>query len=236
MTPARFAKGGKGETIRWCSARSPFGWIVVGSTQRGLCWLSLAATAAEAESSLRAEFPAAELASRPVTFATCGCGASKRARRRGPCRQPRSSRFPRSSRDCFSTSRVAGSAADSARRDAQLQPVGPRHGRTECNARRGSRLRYQSCSTGGAMPSRGWRERFAHRISVGSGTEEAAAGCGKRLRSVRSHPMVLRETRHVGQQPVAMDPGCPMRRCMNEAPGDFHVRSAWIRCGLRRKP
>jgi hypothetical protein len=36
ITPARFAKGGKGETIRWCSARSPFGWIVVGSTQRGL--------------------------------------------------------------------------------------------------------------------------------------------------------------------------------------------------------
>jgi AraC family transcriptional regulator of adaptative response/methylated-DNA-[protein]-cysteine methyltransferase len=61
MTPARFAKGGEGESIRWCSARSPFGWIVVGSTQRGLCWLSLAATAAEAESSLRVEFPAAEL-------------------------------------------------------------------------------------------------------------------------------------------------------------------------------
>jgi len=61
MTPARFAKGGEGESIRWCSARSPFGWIVVGSTQRGLCWLSLAETAAEAESSLRAEFPAAEL-------------------------------------------------------------------------------------------------------------------------------------------------------------------------------
>ena len=34
---------------------------MVDSTQRGLCWLSLAATAAEAESSLRAEFPAAEL-------------------------------------------------------------------------------------------------------------------------------------------------------------------------------
>lgn len=61
MTPARFAKGGKGETIRWCSARSPFGWIVVGSTQVGLCWLSLASTAGEAEASLRAEFPAAEL-------------------------------------------------------------------------------------------------------------------------------------------------------------------------------
>jgi AraC family transcriptional regulator, regulatory protein of adaptative response / methylated-DNA-[protein]-cysteine methyltransferase len=61
MTPARFAKGGKGEEIGWCSARSPFGWVVVGSTQRGLCWLSLASTRIEAEASLRAEFPAAEL-------------------------------------------------------------------------------------------------------------------------------------------------------------------------------
>ena len=61
MTPARFAQGGKGEQIRWCSARSPFGWIVVGSTDRGLCWLSLGSTREEAESSLREEFPAAEL-------------------------------------------------------------------------------------------------------------------------------------------------------------------------------
>jgi AraC family transcriptional regulator of adaptative response/methylated-DNA-[protein]-cysteine methyltransferase len=61
MTPARFAQGGKGEQIRWCSSRSPFGWMVVGSTDRGLCWLSLGATREEAEASLRQEFPAAEL-------------------------------------------------------------------------------------------------------------------------------------------------------------------------------
>jgi len=61
MTPARFAQGGKGEQIRYTTARSPFGWLVVGATQRGLCWLSLAGAKAEAEASLRAEFPAAEL-------------------------------------------------------------------------------------------------------------------------------------------------------------------------------
>ena len=61
MTPARFAQGGKGEQIAYVTARSPFGWVVVGATLRGLCWLSLAATKAKAESSLRAEFPAAEL-------------------------------------------------------------------------------------------------------------------------------------------------------------------------------
>jgi AraC family transcriptional regulator of adaptative response/methylated-DNA-[protein]-cysteine methyltransferase len=61
MTPARFAQGGKGERIGWCSARTPFGWMIVGATERGLCWLSLASTRAEAEANLRAEFPAAEL-------------------------------------------------------------------------------------------------------------------------------------------------------------------------------
>src|SRR5579863_422821 len=39
MTPARFAQGGKGETIRWAAGPSPYGWIVVASTERGLCWL-----------------------------------------------------------------------------------------------------------------------------------------------------------------------------------------------------
>ena len=61
MTPARFAQGGRGEQIGWCTARSPFGWVIVGATARGLCWLSLAATSAEAEASLREEFPLATI-------------------------------------------------------------------------------------------------------------------------------------------------------------------------------
>jgi AraC family transcriptional regulator of adaptative response/methylated-DNA-[protein]-cysteine methyltransferase len=61
MTPQRFAQGGKGERIGYCATQSPFGWMIVGATERGLCWLSLAATRSEAESSLRAEFPVAEL-------------------------------------------------------------------------------------------------------------------------------------------------------------------------------
>jgi AraC family transcriptional regulator of adaptative response/methylated-DNA-[protein]-cysteine methyltransferase len=66
MTPARFAQGGKGERIGYCAASSPFGWVIVGSTGRGLCWLSLAATKSEAEASLREEFPAAELKRDPA--------------------------------------------------------------------------------------------------------------------------------------------------------------------------
>ncbi len=66
MTPTRFAQGGKGERIGYCAAPSPFGWVIVGATARGLCWLSLAATKSEAEASLREEFPAAELKRNPA--------------------------------------------------------------------------------------------------------------------------------------------------------------------------
>jgi AraC family transcriptional regulator of adaptative response/methylated-DNA-[protein]-cysteine methyltransferase len=65
MTPARFAKGGMGEHIGWATALTPFGWMIVAATQRGLCWLALAATANEAEQTLRAEFPLATLHSDP---------------------------------------------------------------------------------------------------------------------------------------------------------------------------
>lgn len=61
MAPARFAQGGRGENIAYTAARTPFGWIIVGATDRGLCWLSLAGTRAEAEATLREEFPAATL-------------------------------------------------------------------------------------------------------------------------------------------------------------------------------
>ena len=61
MTPAKFAQGGRGEEIGYTTARSPFGWLVVGATGRGLCWLALGETAAEAEASLRTEFPQAAL-------------------------------------------------------------------------------------------------------------------------------------------------------------------------------
>jgi AraC family transcriptional regulator of adaptative response/methylated-DNA-[protein]-cysteine methyltransferase len=69
MTPARFAQGGRGERISFTAARSQFGWLVVGATARGLCWLALGATSAEAEESLREEFPLATLKRDPALAA-----------------------------------------------------------------------------------------------------------------------------------------------------------------------
>ncbi|HEY1984275.1 MAG TPA: methylated-DNA--[protein]-cysteine S-methyltransferase [Terracidiphilus sp.] len=61
MTPARFAAGGRGEHIHWAAAPSSFGWMIVGATERGLCWLALADTKPAAKATLRAEFPLADL-------------------------------------------------------------------------------------------------------------------------------------------------------------------------------
>ena len=66
MTPSRFAAGGKGERIGFATASTPFGWMVVAATERGLCWLALADTATEAEESLRAEFREAEIHADPA--------------------------------------------------------------------------------------------------------------------------------------------------------------------------
>jgi AraC family transcriptional regulator, regulatory protein of adaptative response / methylated-DNA-[protein]-cysteine methyltransferase len=62
MTPGKFVAGGRGETIRFAVAEAAgLGWIIVGATERGVCWLALGDTSAEAEASIREEFPAAEI-------------------------------------------------------------------------------------------------------------------------------------------------------------------------------
>ncbi len=61
MSPSRFAAGGQGEEIAFHTARTRFGWLVVGATRRGLCWLALCETEEKAAASLREEFPAAKL-------------------------------------------------------------------------------------------------------------------------------------------------------------------------------
>jgi len=65
MTPQRFAQGGKGERIGFTAVKTPFGWMVAGATERGLCWLALASTKGEAEATLRKEFPEATLEQDP---------------------------------------------------------------------------------------------------------------------------------------------------------------------------
>jgi AraC family transcriptional regulator of adaptative response/methylated-DNA-[protein]-cysteine methyltransferase len=83
MTPRTFAAGGRGERIGFAVSEAPsLGWIIVGSTARGICWLALGESAADVEAGLRSEFPAAKITQDPSLADKVGavlrqlCGAS----------------------------------------------------------------------------------------------------------------------------------------------------------------
>jgi AraC family transcriptional regulator, regulatory protein of adaptative response / methylated-DNA-[protein]-cysteine methyltransferase len=61
MTPATYGRGGRGTTISYTIAASPFGRLLVAVTNRGVCALRLADTDDVLEQDLRAEFPSATI-------------------------------------------------------------------------------------------------------------------------------------------------------------------------------
>ncbi len=61
MRPSAIRAGGEGETIRWTTADSPLGRMLVAATHRGLCAVLFADSDAEAERELSARFRRATL-------------------------------------------------------------------------------------------------------------------------------------------------------------------------------
>lgn len=61
MTPATYKKLGHGEAIRYATANSPLGYLIVAATERGLCSVRLGKTALELEDELKNEFRNASL-------------------------------------------------------------------------------------------------------------------------------------------------------------------------------
>jgi AraC family transcriptional regulator of adaptative response/methylated-DNA-[protein]-cysteine methyltransferase len=61
MRPSAMRAGGAGETIRWTTAGSPLGLMLVASTERGLCMVLFADSDTQAERELRERFGQAEL-------------------------------------------------------------------------------------------------------------------------------------------------------------------------------
>lgn len=59
MTPAKYRAGGKGVRISWVSVPSPLGRMMIGATDRGLCFVQFGDTDAELLAMLRSEYPAA---------------------------------------------------------------------------------------------------------------------------------------------------------------------------------
>jgi len=61
MTPASYAKGGKGARIAYATVASPLGQLLVAATAKGVCFVSLGETDAPLVAALEAEFPEAEV-------------------------------------------------------------------------------------------------------------------------------------------------------------------------------
>ncbi|QDE41519.1 methylated-DNA--[protein]-cysteine S-methyltransferase [Luteibacter pinisoli] len=60
MTPASYRAGGAGASIRYTTTATPLGQLLVATTSRGICSVTLGADDAELEARLAGEFPLAE--------------------------------------------------------------------------------------------------------------------------------------------------------------------------------
>lgn len=69
MTPASYAKGGRGVAIAWDVAPCALGHVLVAATARGVAAVTLGDDARALEAALRAEFPDARLARDPAAVA-----------------------------------------------------------------------------------------------------------------------------------------------------------------------
>jgi AraC family transcriptional regulator of adaptative response/methylated-DNA-[protein]-cysteine methyltransferase len=61
MTPAVYRRGGDGLRITYTTVASPFGRLLVGATDRGVCAVALGSSDAELLDALRSDFPRAEI-------------------------------------------------------------------------------------------------------------------------------------------------------------------------------
>ncbi len=61
MTPSAYRRGGEGVTIRWAATDTPLGRLVIGASDLGLCWVSLAASDETLVAELHEEFPRATI-------------------------------------------------------------------------------------------------------------------------------------------------------------------------------
>jgi len=61
MTPGAWRRGGRGARVRFATAASPVGRVLVAATERGVCAVLLGADDAEVEAALRRELPEAQI-------------------------------------------------------------------------------------------------------------------------------------------------------------------------------
>jgi AraC family transcriptional regulator, regulatory protein of adaptative response / methylated-DNA-[protein]-cysteine methyltransferase len=62
MTPMQYRRGGQGVAITYASAPTPLGLLMIGATDRGICFVQFGDSEEELSAALRREYPAAQIA------------------------------------------------------------------------------------------------------------------------------------------------------------------------------
>jgi len=134
--------------------------MIVGSTERGLCWLALGSTSAEAEASLREEFPLATLRRDP-SLSQLVDAALETVRDGSDLVESRARVESLDLRGTVFQLRVWQACAPF--HAAKRAPIAslPAKWANQIHPRRSPRLRHQPRGNCCALSSRCWRERIA---------------------------------------------------------------------------
>ena len=176
MTPGAARRGGEGEVIRAAFADCPFGRLLVGATDKGVCFIGFAEPDEALLGDMRRRFPRAKVAlDDSDAAARCGrCSTSLKSRSgRSTCRWiPGARRFSSASGKRFAESPWG----------TGLCATGGNGWRTESGSGGGRILRHEPCVAGGSL-SQGSRERWwPDRLSLGCAAQAGSAGPGTKRR------------------------------------------------------
>ncbi len=174
MTPGAARRGGQGERIRTAFADCPFGRLLVGATDKGVCFIGFAEPDDALMADLRRRFPHAVMTTDDTALA--GTVQAVLDFLRGT--ETGAGVAAGSARDRFPAAGVAHLVRHPCRRDADLCPTRGDGGKSQGGPRGGSVVRDKSGVTRGSVPSGGWQRWWADRVSLGRAAQEGVAGAG----------------------------------------------------------
>ena len=156
VTPATYAKGGRGIAIDWLTVASPVGRILVAATDKGLCFVEVGRTLTVSASRAEGRIPPRDDRRAPG-WAAAADGARGTRGRDGPYAARESPR--RRARHRVSMACLAGARVDSTRGDDDLREAGAPDWRTDVHPCRRPSVRDESAGAHRAVPPRRRRRR-----------------------------------------------------------------------------
>ena len=183
MTPRVMREGGAGLLIRYTTAASPLGRMLVATTDVGVCSIAFGRDDKELVAVLREKFSKAQLVAAKGNTGWLADAVAFVASQLGE--HPLAATFPIDVRaTAFQQQSVDGVAGDSAGRDSKLFGVGDAVGCAKGFTCCGCGDWSESGGGGGALSSGGGERWVADGVSVGRGSEAEVAGGGKRVDSL----------------------------------------------------